>query len=286
MDIILNTAYSFKQIGNRKNQEDARFPDEDVADGTCFVVCDGVGGNKAGEVASNIVCNSIGCNIEEIVTKQAFNNELLSRVLAGAYDDLRSAVNKELYGMATTMALIVFSANGVTMSHIGDSRIYQFRKGEGILYKSTDHSIVQELVSIGKITEEEARCHPQNNIITRSMSANAAERCPATTCSTLDVKAGDIFFLCTDGVLSEVTDSELENILLDETSDEAKMRKLSEICANSNDNNTAYMVSVAKIIGDVDVACTLMPIVEMDVLPEENRGMIDKVRSLLNRIIL
>lgn len=285
MEIQLNKAYSFRQIGQRQNQEDARFPDLDVADNTFFVVCDGVGGNEAGEVASNTVCESLGRNIWEMVTRGPFTNEVLARVLKLAYKDLKDVRNEECQNMATTMTMLVFHEGGVTMSHIGDSRIYQFRKGKGIYYRSKDHSLVQELVSVGQLTEEQARSHPQSNIITRCMSANREDDCPATTLSTTDIKEGDIFLLCTDGVLSEITDTELtELFLFDGATDEEKMCRLSEICKNSSDNNTAIMVSVNHVVYDSEEYRTQTSLETIDVVPMTSDGILEKLDNFISKI--
>lgn len=284
MEIILNTAYSFRQIGRRQNQEDARYPDVDATDGTYFVVCDGVGGNEAGEVASSTVCRSMGQSIGEVVAKRALDYEMLANVLMLAYDDLAEVRKPENQNMATTMTLVAFHEHGVTMSHIGDSRIYQLRKGEGIHYRSKDHSLVQELVTIGKLTDAEARNHPQSNIITRSMSANATDRCAATTMLTADVKEGDVFLLCTDGVLSEITDAELTELLLSDLSDEEKMSRLAEVSKNSHDNNTAIMVSVEQVIYDADdsdASCTQQTV---DIAPKEKAGFIDRLTGMIGKM--
>lgn len=280
MEITLNTAYSFKQQGKRQNQEDARFPDVDVAEGTFFVVCDGVGGNDAGEVASNSVAQSMGRTVGKALDCGAFDNDAIAHVLTQTYDDLFACMNDECRNMATTMTLLAFHSQGVTMSHIGDSRIYQFRPGVGILYRSKDHSLVQELVSIGKLTEDEARNHPQSNVITRSMSVRANDRSPAATLISKDVEEGDIFLLCTDGVFSEITDEELTELFLGDVTDEEKMRRLSAISYDSSDNNTAYMVSVAKVAHEADDKLMNESKVEIDILPERKRGLIERITDL------
>lgn len=281
MEIQLNKAYSFNQQGQRGNQEDARFPDVDVADDTFFVVCDGVGGHEAGEVASNTVCESLGRNIGRAVASGHFGSEAVAHVLRKAYDDLQAVRNEECQNMATTMTMLVFHEGGVTMSHIGDSRIYQFRKDEGIHYRSKDHSLVQELVSIRQLTEEQARVHPQSNIITRCMSANSKEYCPATTMITTDVDDGDIFLLCTDGVLSEITDAELQELFLGDGSDEDKMRRLSEICRDSSDNNTATMVSVANVLYGEEETIQSATSQAVDIVPEEDDTIFDRLKRFL-----
>ena len=102
------------------------------------------------------------------------------------------------------------------------------------------------------LTPDEADSHPQRNVITRYMEAVEADqnRCMATVMRTEDVKAGDYFLLCTDGVLHCITDDELQQLLLSEKSDEEKMKELADICLDSEDNNTAWLVSVRKVTAD------------------------------------
>lgn len=281
MKISLNKAYSFKQKGQRDNQEDARYPDMDSSENFSFVVCDGVGGNDAGEVASASVSKTMGEMLDGISKDKPFTYDTLSRILAKAYSVLRSHRDKGSYNMATTMTTVVFHAGGVTMAHIGDSRIYQFRKDVGICYRSTDHSLVQELVSCGQLTEEQARNHPKSNIITRSMSARDADPCSATAFTTIDVMEGDVFLLCTDGVLSEITDSELTELFLSDLPDCEKMTRLAEISRDSQDNNTASMVSVKDVVLDSDDAASLYPDEPVDVVSADTSSLKDKVSEFI-----
>lgn len=254
MEIQLNTAYSFCQQGRRNYQEDSRFPDADSTTGSqrFFVVCDGVGGCEKGEVASQTVCQAMGKAMKGINFSVDFSNSHFHKVLDVAYHALDKIADDSNRDMGTTMTFVCFHAGGCTMAHIGDSRIYQIRPTEGIIYRSDDHSLVNSLVHNGMLTPDEANSHPQRNVITRYMEAVEADqnRCTATVMRTEDIKAGDYFLLCTDGVLHCITDDELQQLLLSEKSDEEKMKNLADICLDSEDNNTAWLVSVRKVIDD------------------------------------
>lgn len=255
MDIKLNQAYSFHQIGHRKYQEDSRFPDTDVPnlEQRFFVVCDGVGGCEKGDVASQTVCESICKAMKDIMASDTdFTNESLSQMLSFAYDALDIKGKKGRIDMGTTLTFVCFHAAGCTMAHIGDSRIYQVRPSEGIIYRSDDHSLVNSLVHSGALTPEQAINHPQSNVITRYMEPvdDISKRCGATVMRTVDVAAGDYFFLCTDGVLQGMTDDALIEILSSAKSDKEKIQEISEMSKNSDDNNTAYLISVASIQTD------------------------------------
>lgn len=265
MDIRLKTAYSFHQQGRRDHQEDSRFPDVEQASDKqrFFVVCDGVGGSEKGEVASGTVCRAIGRFMSDVDFSCDFTNDAFHQLLDASYDALDKAANRENKEMATTMTFVCFHAGGCTMAHIGDSRIYQIRPSEGILYRSDDHSLVNSMVRNGMITPEEAQEHPQRNVITRFMEPVDADqnRCMATVMRTMDVRSGDYFLLCTDGVLHCISDDLLLQILTGDESDEMKMRQLAELSKESEDNNTAWLISIADVINGVSPGRTAENIV-------------------------
>lgn len=254
MNIRLNQAYSFHQVGKREYQEDSRYPDFNASDkDQCFfVVCDGVGGCDKGEVASRTVCEAFGDTMSKINLEDEFTNEDFSRVLDAAYDALDAKADSSNREMATTLTFVCFHGGGCTMAHIGDSRIYQIRPSEGILYRSDDHSMVNTMVHNGVLTPEQAINHPQGNVITRYMESVDSDRnrCMATVMRTVDLAAGDYFFLCTDGVLHKVSDDDLVEILSSDISDDEKIGMIAKKSEDSEDNNTAYLVSVAEVYTD------------------------------------
>ncbi|MBR1474606.1 MAG: protein phosphatase 2C domain-containing protein [Muribaculaceae bacterium] len=256
MEVTLHQPYSFMRQGKRDNQEDYRYPNEDApsALNPVFVLCDGVGGNNYGEVASQTVANTLGQVISAMDLSQGLSGEHLSDALGRAYDALdERAVNAEYREMSTTMALLVIHGRGVTMAHLGDSRIYQFRPSQGIIYRSEDHSLVNDYVRKGYITPHEAINHPQGNVITRCLSPTlpGQPRDMATMVCTDDVEPGDYFLLCSDGVLHGLSDDQLATVLLNESmSDELKLNQIAQMCENSDDNNTAILIPVCGVMRD------------------------------------
>lgn len=253
MRITIDKAYSFHQQGGRGNQEDSRYPDQDsVSNTNFFIVCDGVGGEDKGEVASRIVCQTIGSKLR---TKDVAVREItvsdISEVIDAAYDALDEMAEKhpETADMGTTLTLLCLHKGGAVSVHIGDSRIYQFRKNYGCIFKTEDHSLVNNLVKNGLITPEEAINHPQSNVITRAMSpTSGTENRSMITISFLsDIKAGDYFLLCSDGVLGELNDQQLSDILLGEGTNEEKVARMAKLSENADDNNTAFIVPIAKV---------------------------------------
>lgn len=254
MEILLRQPYSFCQRGHRPNQEDARFPDTDQPQGTkpAFVVCDGVGGQEKGEIASRTVADAMGACMAGVDLSLPFTTEDFSKVLGEAYRQLDIQMNRISREMATTLTFVCFHAGGVLCAHMGDSRIYHIRPGVGILYQSEDHSLVNALVHSGNLTPEEAINHPKGNVITRCLgyAEPGEERPSATVYQIEDVEEGDYFFLCTDGVLHRVDDAELLAILSSEATDKEKMDRIARKSQDSSDNNTAYLIGVDKVLYD------------------------------------
>lgn len=257
MKIHLSKSYSFHQLGQRPNQEDARYPDSDTIDKTqqFFVVCDGVGGSEKGEVASATVCASISDFLSRVnLADVYFDKSMLSKVVDAAYDALDKASKKINGDMGTTMTFICFHKGGCTMAHIGDSRIYQIRPSVGIVYRSEDHSLVNTMVHNGAITPEQAINHPQSNVITRCMEPTDEDesRSMATVINTKDIEAGDYFLLCTDGVLHKVSDNKLAEVICSDKGAKDKIETLSKLSASSSDNNTAILINVDSVESDVE----------------------------------
>lgn len=255
MKIILGQAYSFSQDGERDIQEDSRYPSVDKPDKgqRFFLVCDGVGGCNKGEVASQTVCETFGKALAHAGFEKDFTNKDFQHVLDKAYDALDKKSDDDNEGMATTLTFVCFHQGGCTMAHIGDSRIYHIRPTEGILYRSDDHSLVNELVHHGVISPDEAIDHPRKNVITRYMEAvdSTQNRSMATVMRTTNIMKGDYFFLCSDGVLCCVDEDELIEILSDSgKSDEEKLAVIAQKSVNSQDNNTAYLIPVAEVEGE------------------------------------
>lgn len=255
MEIVLNQPYSFCQLGRRANQEDARFPDTDAPQDyrPAFIVCDGVGGCDKGEMASRIVADTIGESIQSYDLSKHFDSIDFGDIMKIVLRNVETASRQSHSDMATTMTFLCFHAGGAFAAHIGDSRIYQVRPNVGIIYRSEDHSLVNALVHSGNITPEEALTHPQRNVITRCISASRINNVSVTTCQIDDIEPGDYFFLCTDGVLHNVSDHKLVEILSSNTDDKEKIDKIALLSELSSDNNTAYLIRVDSVIKEEDL---------------------------------
>lgn len=200
----------YSDVGKlRKTNEDAFYVPDGNFDLPLFMVADGMGGHQAGDVASRVALSAM---VDFFKSQPDDSYKLdMSRALRQAirYSNLKvfmMANNaSKLTGMGTTMAAVVFHNDRMYVAHIGDSRVYVHRDGK-LLRITEDHSLVAELVKNGKLTEEEARNHPQRNIITRAIGT---ERDVLADIIEWPVKPGDIVLLCTDGLTGLVSDAEI-----------------------------------------------------------------------------
>ncbi len=245
-------------IGGRDNQEDCMMPPigEATEQTRCFVVCDGMGGHDNGELASSVVAAALYDNL----SGKDMMSSIINSAMMAAYDALDSKDDEIddtlVRKMGTTMTCLLLGSRSYMAAHIGDSRIYHFRPRyyspaepeAAIMYKSSDHSLVNELVESGTITPDEARIHPRRNIITKAVMPHDVRHTPTIHASN-DIEADDIFFLCTDGVTDAMTDAALASIICDHAlADSAKVGRLEEVCAECHrDNFTFYYIRVREV---------------------------------------
>ncbi len=244
---------SFSYQGLRDYQQDRRYP---VNDGThdelqhIFAVCDGMGGTEQGEVASQSVTDTVARIHEALTGDFTLTPDALSAFLWQAYERLDS--DGKNIDTGTTIAMLWLHQGGCVMMNLGDSRVYQFRKDEGIVFRTKDHSLVNELVEAHVITPEEALTHPRRNIITRCMEPATQERKRdnATAFFTADIKAGDCFLICSDGVVGEVQDESLTGIILSDAPLTDRLATIAAFCEQADDNATAILVKMEEVTAE------------------------------------
>ena len=255
MDITLERPFAASEKGKRNNNEDCIYPLSELASPgqRLFMVCDGVGGAEKGEVASALACDSFQTFFSTFFDGKDPSEEFINKAVhyAESRFDEYVLLHPEAQGMATTFTLLYIGESGITVAHIGDSRVYQFRNGR-VLFETEDHSLVQSLVNMGELTKEEAATHPKKNIITRALSG-ATCSVNAEVALIRDIQDGDFFFLCTDGVTECFTDEELASLFSSDKSAESVKNKLIERCSKeSKDNFSFYIIpiqSIQKIAG-------------------------------------
>ncbi|MBQ8937528.1 MAG: serine/threonine-protein phosphatase [Bacteroidaceae bacterium] len=249
MHIRISPPQALHELGARQNQEDALFPafGQATADDRLFLVCDGMGGHDHGEVASQTVAEAIGNNIpQHMQAGLPLRDELLADAIAAAYDQLDARDNPDdRRRMGTTLTLLCLHRGGATMAHIGDSRIYHVRPSEHrILYQSRDHSLVMDLYLAGELTREEMDTYEGRNVITRAMQPHQERRFRPDIVHTTDLRPGDLFLLCSDGIVEQLTDSQLLNILCGDDSDDSLLQCLRTATAAAADNHSAYLIRI------------------------------------------
>lgn len=209
-----------------------------------FAVADGVGGHAAGDVASALVVSRLRrlggrCDLEPADVLQA---------LMSANADILAAVRGAagLDGMATTVAGLglvrVGGAEHWLVFNIGDSRVYRLMSG-ALVRMTADHSEVAELVSAGRITEEQARSHPRRNVLTRSLGTDPA---PIADTWVFPPDAGERFLICSDGLTGELTEARIAAVLSGEPDVQRAADELVDAAnaAGGRDNVTVVVVDV------------------------------------------
>ena len=206
--------YSKTDIGKVRTLNQDAFRTEILSDSVGFaVVCDGMGGANAGEVASLTAVETITEYIKKSY-RENLDSSALEKLLKNAIESANILLydmtlkNPEYWGMGTTVVSAFLSNGNAVIAHAGDSRIYLVN--ETIRQLTTDHSVVQSLVASGKITPEDAKIHPRKNIITRALGS---EETVAIDLASFPIKEGDILLLCTDGLTNYSEPEEIQKIL-------------------------------------------------------------------------
>ncbi|QUF82433.1 Stp1/IreP family PP2C-type Ser/Thr phosphatase [Clostridium butyricum] len=180
------------------------------ADFKIYVVADGMGGHNAGEVASKMAAEQIVQYIDENYSLEG-EETLISNAIKAANEDIYkfSKTNDKLNGMGTTVTAALVTPKFIYIANVGDSCCMAFKNGE--LKKITkDHSLVQELLDSGTISEVEAVNHPKKNIITRALGTCIHVEVDVFR---LDINQYNLFILCSDGLTNEVTKEDILKII-------------------------------------------------------------------------
>jgi protein phosphatase len=195
----------------RSHNEDSISADPDLGLAT---LADGMGGYNAGEVASGIAVAMVPAEIRKLSAEQALNGmseEAVREMVAAQAGKVNSAIftaaqNQAQYsGMGTTLVIAYWHGDRVTIGHLGDSRCYQVR-GDAIHALTRDHSWIQEQIDAGLLTPEQARASKKRNLVTRACGIDPNVMAEVHT---HDVRPGDIYVLCSDGLYDMVGDEEI-----------------------------------------------------------------------------
>jgi PPM family protein phosphatase len=236
---MLRSGYLTHPGRKRRHNEDSY-----VHEPPLFAIADGMGGAKAGEIASGLAADALREPHDE-------NGDAITRVVALIQEAnrrvyQRAAEDAEATGMGTTMTAALVGDDRVTIGHVGDSRAYLVRDGE-LEQLTDDHSLVGELIRSGKLTPEEAEVHPQRSVITRALGTD-----PEVDVDTfvVETRPDDIFLLCSDGLSGMISDRTILKILDDHRGDLQAAAKALVAAANRGGGDDNITVVLFALDGD------------------------------------
>lgn len=216
-------AWGQSDIGKARkdNQDSFAYSVSDSKKLAFAVVCDGMGGAAAGNIASRLALEEFTEHIRSADYKNP-SNEQLCALLETAVESANSAVHekalsgREFHGMGTTLVAVVSTNTKTAVINIGDSRAYKIN-ADGISKITRDHSLVEDMVRMGELTEEQAQEHPGKNLITRAVGTDSTV---SGDVFFPDIKPGEYILLCSDGLTNLVTEQEiLYEVMYGENSD-------------------------------------------------------------------
>lgn len=236
---------SLSKIGlKRLDNEDAVGVFE-IDNGILAVLCDGLGGNKAGEVASQLTIETV-----RNIFSEDDNTDSLSKIKQAIIESNNAIIKNanadfDLKGMATTAEVLYLKDDTAFWGHIGDSRIYLLKNSK-LKQLTKDHSLVQKLVDEGYLTMKEAENHPNKNIIMRALGDN--DNIEIDLSKQKINPADDVkFFLCSDGVTTVIKDEELQNIL-SENDLESVSKTLADLIEERGAPDNFSFIIISKVL--------------------------------------
>lgn len=244
-------SYAVTDIGHRRqiNQDFVYLSETPVGNlPNIFIVADGMGGHNAGEFASRYAVETI---VEDVKNSSERNPAvILSKAInkANAYIRQKADGDKALMGMGTTIVIATCIGKYLEVANVGDSRLYLIN--DTIEQVTIDHSLVEEMIQRGGIDRKSARNHPDKNIITRALGArNTIE----ADFFNLELEAGDIVLLCSDGLTNMVEDEDIRKIL---KSGGSLKERAETLVRMANDNGGKDNISVIIIEPSADEVCS------------------------------
>lgn len=229
---------------HRDHNEDAVASDLSIG---LLLLADGMGGYKAGEVASEIAVLMIAAELTEAMQKTS------QLSVASMLIDAVKKTNETIYqisqneqqcaGMGTTLVAGLFADNKLVVGHIGDSRMYRLRANK-LTQLTEDHSLIQEQINAGLITLEQAAVSSQKNLVTRALGVDTEVRLGIKT---LEVAVGDLYMLCSDGLSDLVSNTDIAQILIAAGGDIAAAASKLVDSANENGGTDNISVVIAQV---------------------------------------
>ena len=242
-------AFGRTGIGGRKENQD-NYTGMSIGNNVILTVCDGMGGMNGGQTASRIAVTEIVQTLAEAPVDKWGEEAIFKAVDTANAAIYRRALNDPpLRGMGTTATVLVLTPEAAYLTHVGDSRIYQLRKGKKE-FRTFDHSKVFEMVAQKMMTEEQARQSSFSNIITRALGIRPKVE---IIVEKIPYKKGDRFILCCDGIWNTLPEPEMMKLFLAKNFAKGEVEYLTETinsigeqCGGDHDNLTAIVVDMKK----------------------------------------
>ena len=240
-------AWGITDVGlrRRENQDTYAFEMFGAPDTVVAVVCDGMGGVNGGRLASSLAVSTFMEELHQsahsgMTAEQVSEMEARCVQAANTAVYARSTEEEAYHGMGTTLVSAIVSPDTAVICNIGDSRAYHIG-AEGISRVTRDHSVVESLIESGDITREEARTHPNRNLITRALGPDKDAECD---CFVLPITEGDGILLCSDGLVVTMEDEEMLGIIRAEPDGEQALAQLLELSKSRGapDNVTIVLI--------------------------------------------
>ena len=179
-----------------------------------FIIADGMGGHGNGEEASQLAIRAMRESVLRLLHTEVKEDEMIEEILVEGVQDANYSVYKrnqqQSTNMGTTMTAALLWGTTVYVVNVGDSRTYLYRTSEGLYQVTHDHSVVARLVEVGAISADEVYTHPKRNAILRALGNDPTVD---VDCFTVQVRAGDVLLLCSDGLWEMVRDFEIQEIV-------------------------------------------------------------------------
>ena len=215
-----------------------------------FIVADGMGGHNAGDYASKCTTETVVSEIQNSFEKNP--TIIIKKAIKTANAKIRkeASEHENLFGMGTTLVTATIIGKYLQVSNIGDSRLYLLNK-DGLRQITEDHSLVEEMIRLGGLSREDARLHPDKNIITRAIGAKDEVEADFFT---EELETGDIVLMCSDGLTNMLEDKEIEAILLNPEKEELIQKGDALIkSANENGGKDNIAVVLVRLVEDDEV---------------------------------
>lgn len=215
---MTSTTYDYESTGathkgmRREHNEDSFLVDRALG---LYIVADGMGGHQAGDVASRLCVDAVQKRLAETLAHAKQDPDALGNTVLDALNHANQTIrrsplfDRQQANMGTTVALVLTRGDEAIVAHVGDSRVYRLRGGK-LIALTRDHSFLQAQVGAGFVSKEEARLSHNRNLVTRALGMEATV---SADVGHSRVASGDIFLLCSDGLNTMVSDSDIETAI-------------------------------------------------------------------------